>query len=646
MGQQRPLGVKLSYFTHFIQERGGREAFANLTTADVCNQFVIPMTKTQQVSLVELVAANSETQAFVASADWYVSHAWSYLFLETVDSLVNFFADDVAVWFCVFNNNQHRAASCDFRFWYNTFQSGLAAIQNLVMVLHPWQDPITLRRTWCVFEVYVARCVGARFEVAMPPADESAFATALVTEYQAFWDVLHNVKSANSRTTIPADRDNLFAVIEADVGFAALDRMLFSVVEQWVLDFLKRKVASTAGAERAQWLHALGSVPFHKGHYAEAKPYFYKAWKLFQATCGDRDERTLLLMTRLGYIYGRLFKPQTLWEPMLLDALSLQREVLRPGHPLIADTLHHMGLVYRHVSQYELSLYYYEQSLVMQGAEVRKDLLHLRTMNSMAVVQTKLGNYTDAVRWYVAGLNGYREAKGADHPDTVTVMANLVTLYKDEGQFERARELAADVVATRERLLGRNHDRTLAALLKLAIVYRCMGDYTTAGAVLKSMLADATTLFADKKDLVLMGQSQLGQLQFNQRLYSAAWETTHDVVRERIKLYGPSHAYSITPVYYLYWCIEPVAATDGHQERCLVVETYLRESDSWSAEWRKQLCSGCRGGLVGPIGLCDVCTFKYCSACCAQGLFKCGHDDRTYHVPPIDYISAQNFRQL
>ncbi|CAK4794855.1 unnamed protein product, partial [Aphanomyces euteiches] len=64
------------------------------------------------MSMVEHVRQQPDGHLYVKPATWFVSHAWSYLYLDVVDALDDFFQengldDAVAVWFCTFCNNQH-----------------------------------------------------------------------------------------------------------------------------------------------------------------------------------------------------------------------------------------------------------------------------------------------------------------------------------------------------------------------------------------------------------------------------------------------------------------------------------------------------------------------------------------------------------
>ncbi|KDO17898.1 hypothetical protein SPRG_15674 [Saprolegnia parasitica CBS 223.65] len=132
-----PLGVSLRYFHHLLDACGGRKKLNGRTTAQVCFDHIVPLTKSTELSLVDHIANDATTRHIV------------YLFLETVDSLDTFFAgqglaDEAVLWFCVFNNNQHLAHSYPFEYWSTTFKSQLVAIGNVVMIMYPWDDPIVL----------------------------------------------------------------------------------------------------------------------------------------------------------------------------------------------------------------------------------------------------------------------------------------------------------------------------------------------------------------------------------------------------------------------------------------------------------------------------------------------------------------------
>ena len=56
---------------------------------------------------------------------------------------------------------------------------------------------------------------------------------------------------------------------------------------------------------------------------------------------------------------------------------------------------------------------------------------------------------------------------GLEHPDTLTIMANFASTYRNQGRSKEANELEVQVMKTRKRLLGLEHPSTLTSMLTL-----------------------------------------------------------------------------------------------------------------------------------------------------------------------------------
>jgi hypothetical protein len=88
------------------------------------------------------------------------------VFLEVIDALRSHFIKEpsIIIWFDMFSNNQHEAPSLNFEWWSTTFKSAICSFGRTVMVLKPWDRPITLSRAWCLFEIFCTVQTGAKFE--------------------------------------------------------------------------------------------------------------------------------------------------------------------------------------------------------------------------------------------------------------------------------------------------------------------------------------------------------------------------------------------------------------------------------------------------------------------------------------------------
>jgi hypothetical protein len=57
---------------------------------------------------------------------------------------------------------------------------------------------------------------------------------------------------------------------------------------------------------------------------------------------------------------------------------------------------------------------------------------------------------------------------GAEHPDTLSSMANLASTYRNQDRWKEAEELFVQVMETRKRVLGAQHPDTLSSMTNLA----------------------------------------------------------------------------------------------------------------------------------------------------------------------------------
>jgi hypothetical protein len=143
-------GVRLQAIQEFITECGGVEALENLTTKEVCEQFLKLKTLNTASSYCEYLY--QKKSANVGEANVFISHAWQFVFLDVVSALNYHFRNEdktqVVVWLDLFSNNQHQAPTLDFDWWSTVFKSAIAYFGRTVLILAPWHNPIPLTRVW------------------------------------------------------------------------------------------------------------------------------------------------------------------------------------------------------------------------------------------------------------------------------------------------------------------------------------------------------------------------------------------------------------------------------------------------------------------------------------------------------------------
>ncbi|KAF0696110.1 hypothetical protein As57867_013065, partial [Aphanomyces stellatus] len=504
------LGLTLGFFHHFVELHGGRYAFQGLSTKDVCMKFVKPFTASSQLSLVDHVLRNDpESDLYVQPATWFVSHAWNYMFLDVVDALRDFFddlgvdSDSVAVWFCMFNNNQHLVqGQVRFEFWVDSFQRALTSIGNVVMVLSPWYNPTTLTRAWCVFEIYVAIVTDARFEVAMAKAQKEAFLDDIKDD-SAFYKMLGTINSEEARTAVPSDRDNIFhALQQANLFFADLDRMLFNVLEAWMLRTIQSQVNVSIGDDKAQWLAAMGAMNIDKRLYDEAKVCFTDAVHLYRQPTGRTDDpRIWKAMARIGEIHVNTHQPRTVWEPIFQKAMAHQTALLGESHYDTLTTILLLGQAYVVGGDIALGLSILTKCFQLSdGVYSDERPLILGLMNMIGMAYSYLNQLHEAHAWRQRCYDRAVRALGKTNPLACFSAFNLCTSQLKLGEYIPATLLMQDVYESRRRKHGATHDDTWFAYIRLGHLYVFQGKYDTASRILyesddaRSILSSTTQL--------------------------------------------------------------------------------------------------------------------------------------------------------
>ena len=95
-------GVRLKWIIEeFIPSCGGREKLLEMTTGQVCENITKYRTRMEKVSYCQMLKAAGRNDAYADTASVFVSHAFEYKFLDTVDALAFHLQDEyeeVIIW--------------------------------------------------------------------------------------------------------------------------------------------------------------------------------------------------------------------------------------------------------------------------------------------------------------------------------------------------------------------------------------------------------------------------------------------------------------------------------------------------------------------------------------------------------------------
>ena len=446
-------GLKLSFIlNHFYDFCGGRSGLAGKTTSQVNEEFQKKITAVSRLSFCEYLKSNGHHRSAVGVATVFISHAWSYEFLEIMDALENNFKSEpnVIIWFDVFSVNQHTDV-VDFGWWCSAFKTAIRDFGRTVMVLAPWYDPIPLKRGWCLFELYCTIVTNSKFEVAMSKANTSAFLKDISrTPLESINRMLATIDVEKSECSKPEDKKRIFEIVLKEVRVSQINSMIFERMRAWVID--SAEAARVADAHDLSMLDAVASLYQQMGKYEKAEPLYADCLEKRTATLGDSHPLTLTSMNNLATIL-KVRRAYSTAEPLFVECLEKRRSVIGRWHP---DTL--------------------------------------LSMNNLANLYYNQGEHQKAEPLYLSCLENRRVILGEAHPSTLESLNNSAALYDTQGRYDMAEPLYVECMATRKRKLGESHPDTLLSMHNLAILYKNKGDHSKAESMFLHCLEKRTTV--------------------------------------------------------------------------------------------------------------------------------------------------------
>lgn len=218
---------------HGPRRRDGtrREEGHPLTTADVILEIILPATQDTQSSYAALLPPK---QTGRASA--FVSHAWSYHFVDLVDAIAAANLTGAFFWLDITVLNQHAENKNDSQWLRTTFTDRVSSIGRTLLVLAPWRAPIALSRAWCLLEVFVTVDTKSELKIQMPPREIDAFTDAIVNDFESIAADLSKLSLAKADARDKSDLEAIQGLVEDGIGMATLDAEVLQAMRVWLAD--------------------------------------------------------------------------------------------------------------------------------------------------------------------------------------------------------------------------------------------------------------------------------------------------------------------------------------------------------------------------------------------------------------------------
>ena len=306
----------------------------------------------------------------------------------------------------------------------------------------------------------------------------------------------------------------------------------------------------------AQSLNNLAELYRSQGNYAKAEPLYLQALETNKQVLGEMHPHIAVCLNNLALLYHLQGEYQKA-EPLFCRALEITKQTLGEKHPDYATTLNNLAVLYKDLGDYARA-----EQLFRQAGEIRKQTLgekhsaYANSLNDLALLYHHQGDYARAEPLYRQALEIRKQALGEKHPLYSQSLNNLAGLYEHQGDYARAELLYRQALEIRKQVLGEKHPGYAVCLNNLAGLYHYQGDYARAEPLYRQALEIRKQVLGEKHADFAQSLNNLAALYHDQGdstraepLYRQALEINKQALGEK----HPAYALSLNNLAALYY---------------------------------------------------------------------------------------------
>ena len=295
---------------------------------------------------------------------------FSLLFRNLVEGVQSFVdslpagAPEPFFWFDCFVLDQHAQSSQGAEWWRTTFKRAIGNIGHTLMMMSPWDNPIPLSRSWCLWELFCTHDTEANFSVCLGPAEQTQFRESIVSGSDIVMKAFASIDVRKAKAGKAEDQKRILDAVEESVGSDQLNAIALREIRTWLVSEARQLLSGATIKGRNQ----ISCLFKELGFYEE---------------CGRINDGTLVMCNTA--------------EPSL-D---------------VGKTYNNMAMVYYEQGKHALALEFYEKSLAIKKQCVGENHLEVgRTYMNMAKVYDEQKRFVEARDYFSRAKTIYTQTHG------------------------------------------------------------------------------------------------------------------------------------------------------------------------------------------------------------------------------------------
>jgi tetratricopeptide (TPR) repeat protein len=448
------MNIRLSpTMTHFVQH------------------VIKPKTKATNESYLEKLS-REQPLAVKPTADYFISYVWTYPLQELIAALEYTLLtkqnkQDVYIWLDGLCINQHQQLSLGGRstpeqlqhIFYECFKT----INSFVMVLSNWQDPEYPKRSWCVFEAYMAKKVGmSNIILAMSEEEEESLVNTMIENeigQQFLHEYFSSVDVESAKAKEPADEQAILQLIrEFDVS--EVNSVILGNLKQWMVQGGDIALASVTAADSEQAGNVCNSrYMIHRalGEFETALEWAQKCLDIKIKVFGNEHEYVATGYTNVAACFTDLGRFQEAL--VAIDkSIEIDTKILGPDHPDTINGRSWKANIFQDQGKFEEALVMFDDVLQSRRRVLGED--HADTiyaLNYKANSLFDLERHEEALPLYEIVLSNRIRLFGENHPYVASDLSNKARCLQEMERAEEALPLYDQAIAIGKKIYGEIH---------------------------------------------------------------------------------------------------------------------------------------------------------------------------------------------
>jgi len=338
-------------------------------------------------------------------------------------------------------------------------QELVSEIGTTVLVATPWNAPVALLRTWCIFEIGCTVLRGARLRITLPPDAEESY------------------NSEITEGTTAVDTNRFKVDIEASEARQWSDKQK---ILGYILDKLDMNQQVARSYAKAMGEYSSTGCKREENEFMQVLQQYDKVLRDVREEYGEEDAEVGTVLQNLAGIYfgaGDMENALQRYE----QALAVHRKARGSEHGVVVETLEAIAMVYTRMGKHQAAMTKHSEVL-----KIRKKSLGLchpevgQALNNLADAYKSQGKSKDALQKYTEALAVNRKVHGNNHPAVATTLSEIGLIYQNDHDLDTALEYYKEALEIRRKALGNQHPSVGKTLNNIGALYQSQGKHEEA----------------------------------------------------------------------------------------------------------------------------------------------------------------------